>query len=48
MAGLTWFVDAGGKSLGYSVSIKIDLVFAWVIEIDLILMWEIELDLISV
>ena len=34
MAGLTWFVDAGGKSLGYSVSIEIDLVFVWVVEID--------------
>ena len=33
---LGWFLDAGRKSLGFSVSIEIDLVFVWVVKIDLI------------
>ena len=41
---LTWC--AGHKSLGFSVSIEIDLVFVSVVEIDLISVWGMELDLI--
>ena len=41
-------MDAGRKSLGFSVSIEIDLVLVWVVDIDLILVWGIELGLISV
>ena len=33
---MTWFLDAGLKSLGFCVSIEIDLVFEWVVEIDMI------------
>ena len=36
------------KPLGFSVSIEIDLVSAWLMEIDLISVQGIELDLISV
>ena len=35
---LTRFLDGGRKSLGFSVSIEIDLVFVWVVDIDLISM----------
>ena len=38
----------GRKSIGFSDSIEIDLVFVWVVNIDLISVWGIELDLISV
>ena len=41
------FLDAGRRSLGFSVSIEIDLAFVWVVDIDLISVWEIELDVIS-
>ena len=41
-------LDTAHKSLGFSVSIEIDLVFVWVVDIDLISVWEIELGLISV
>ena len=44
---LTWFLHAGRKALGFSVSIEVDLVFVWVVEIGLISIWGIELDLIS-
>ena len=40
---MTRFLDAGRKSLGFSVSIEIDLVFVWV-DIELISVWGIELD----
>ena len=33
---LTQFLDAGCKSLGFSVSIEINLVFVWVVDVDLI------------
>ena len=46
--GLSWFLDAGRKSLGFSVSIGMDLVFVWVADVDLISACGIELDLISV
>ena len=36
---MTWFLYAGRESLGLCVSIKIDLVFVWVVEIDLISVW---------
>ena len=42
------FLDAGRKSLGFSVSIEVDLVFVWVVDIDLISVGGIELDVISV
>ena len=29
---MTWFLDAGRESLGFSVSIKMDLVFVYVVE----------------
>ena len=57
---LTWFLcwwwwskfesvlDADSKSLGFSVSIEIDLVFIWVVDIDLISVWGIEHDFNSV
>ena len=51
---IVWVVEidlvlyAGQKSLGFSVSIEIYLVFAWVVDIDLVSMLGIELDLISV
>ena len=41
-------LDAGRKSLAFSVSIEIDLVFVWVADIDLISVWRMELDLMSV
>ena len=41
------FLDAGRKSLGFSVRIEIDLV-VWVVDIYLISVWGIELSLISV
>ena len=44
---LTRFLDAGRKSLGFSVSIEIDLVFVGVVDIDLVSVWGIELCLIS-
>ena len=36
---MTWFSYAGRKSLGFSVSIEIDLLLVWVIEIALISVW---------
>ena len=45
---LIWFWYASRKSLGFSVSIEIDLVLVWVIEIDMISVWGMELGLISV
>ena len=48
-----WVVEIGSflyacrKSLGFSVSNEIDLVFVWV-EIELISLWGIEIGLISV
>ena len=45
---MTRFLDAGRKSLRFSVSIEINLVLVWVVDVDLISAWEIELDLISV
>ena len=45
---LTRLLDAGRKSLGFSVSIEIDLVFVWVVDNELISVWGIELTLISV
>ena len=41
-------LDTGRKSLGFSVSIAIDLVFVWVVVIDLLSVRGIELDLIAV
>ena len=41
-------LNAGRKSLGFSVSIELDFVFVWVVEIDLISLWGIQLYLISV
>ena len=41
------FSDAGHKSVGFTVSIEIDLVFVRLVDIDLILVWWIEIDLIS-
>ena len=38
----------GRKSLGFSVSIEVYLVFVRVVDIDLISVWGIELDFISV
>ena len=43
---LTWFLYVGRKSLGFSVSIEIDLDYVWV-EMDLISVWGMEHDLIS-
>ena len=45
---LTRFLDAGRKSLAFSVSIDIDLVFVWVVDTDFISVRRIELGLISV
>ena len=45
---MTPVFNAGHKSLGFSVSFEIDLVFVWVVDIDFISVWGIELDLISV
>ena len=45
---LARFLDAGRKSLGFILSIEVDLVFVWVVDIDLISVWGIELDLILV
>ena len=42
------FFGCGRKSLGFSVSIEIDLFFVWVVDIDLISVRGIKLDLISV
>ena len=47
-----WVVEIGlildaGRSLAFSTSIEIDLVFVWVVEINLISVWGMELDLIS-
>ena len=39
----TRFLVAGRKSLGFSISIEIDLVFEWVVDIDLISVVETEL-----
>ena len=41
------FLDAG-KSLGFSMSIDVNLVYVWVVDIDLISVWGTELDLHSV
>ena len=45
---LTRFLDAGRQSLGFSVSIEIDLVLVWAVDIDLISVWRVKLDIISV
>ena len=45
---MSWFLYAGGKSLGVGVSIELDFAFVWVVDIDLISLWEIELDVVSV
>ena len=45
---LTRFLDAGNESLGFSVSIEIDLAFIGVVDIDSISVLVIELDMISV
>ena len=45
---LTWFLFAGRKSLGLSVSIELDFVLVWVVEIDLISLWGFEPDMIIV
>ena len=45
---LTWFLNAGRKSLVFGVSMKTDLHFVWLVRIDLISVWEFELDLIPV
>ena len=45
---MTRFLDAGGKSLDFGVSIENDFVFVWVVDIDSISVWGIERDLISV
>ena len=37
---------AGRKSLVFSVSTKVDLVFVWVVQIELTSVWGIEFDLI--
>ena len=44
---MTRFLDTARKSLGFSVSIEIDLVFVGLVDIDLISVWGIELDIIS-
>ena len=41
-------MDTGRKSLGFSVSMEVDMVLAWVVDIDLISVWRIKLDMISV
>ena len=40
-------LNAGRKSLVFSVSMRIDLHFVWVVQIDLISVFGIELDLIA-
>ena len=44
---LTWFLNAGRKSLGFGVNIDFDLVFVWVVETNLISVRGVELELIS-
>ena len=44
---LTRFLDAGRKSLGFRVSIEIDVVLVWVVD-NLISVWRFKLDMISV
>ena len=49
--GFVWVVaidSAGGKSLGFRVSIEINLFHVWVVAFDVISVWWIELDFISV
>ena len=41
-------LDAGRKSLGFSVSIEIDLILVWVVDINLISVRGFEVDLIYV
>ena len=36
---LTWFLDAGRNSFGFSVSIEIHLAFVWVVDVDFISVW---------
>ena len=43
---MTRFLNAGRKSLVFSVCMHIDLHVVWVVQIDLISVWGIELDLI--
>ena len=38
---MTRFLDAGLRSLGFGVSIEIDLVSVWVVDTNLISVWEI-------
>ena len=45
---LTSILCAGRKSLGFSVSMEIDLFFARVVEVHLISVWAVELDLVIV
>ena len=45
---MTRFWDAGRQSLGFSVSIKIDFVFVWVVDVGLISVYGIEHDFNSV
>ena len=39
---LTRFLDAGNKSLGFSMRIEIDIFFLWVVDIDMISVWGID------
>ena len=41
-------LGCGPQSLGFSVSIEINLVSVWVVDVDLVSVWGVELDLISV
>ena len=45
---LTCFLNAGRKSIAFSVSMQIYLHFVWVVRIYLISVWGIELDLVPV
>ena len=45
---LTRFLDAGRQSIGFSVSIEIDVFLVSVVDVDLISVWRIKLDMISV
>ena len=45
---MTRVLDAGRKSLGFSVSIEIDLILVWVVDINLISVRGFEVDLIYV
>ena len=45
---MTWFLNAGRKSLVFSVSMQIGLQFVWVVQIDLMPVRGIELELIAV